>query len=321
MLSNIQATIKNATFSPEAQEAEKQEMKEQERLYSTFKQKLDDFKDKIINEQGKGIDSTYDESDIEYLLNEINNNISWLRENRKSRYRIIEEKYNRFFESVFITNLEYRNYFFKTVKGYKQNVERIVKNKKKDEELSPFENEYINLVKSETDKAYKWAISNRLKADKGDYKLQMQNLVELIGRDGEKKLNEKVNKEVAEKNKFDGYRLTKKIFSIFGIVLLIGLIIGFGLMGTSLAMNLNAYRTFYFRLFYMIYGSIFSFFVISYVFLYLKFWLGKRIPYFSFIPLFETPFSSNFMNDYFGWLTFIPNYEDLDYLANTFWCS
>jgi hypothetical protein len=321
MLSNIQATIKNATYSPEAIEAEKQEIKEQEKFYSTFKQELVDLKDKFVVEQGKGNNSQYDMKDIDYILLQTNENITWLKENRKTRLSKLQDKYSSLFESTFLTNLEERKKFLSVIKYFKSLAEQFIKRKKKDEVLSPFEKEYLDLVEKETANAYKWAEKNRLTADKGDYKQQTQNLSDLLERTGQDKLKEKVNKEIAEKNKFDGGRLAKKVFSIFGIVLLVGLIIGFGLLGTSLAMNLNAYRSFYYRVFYMIYGFIFSFFVISYVFIYLKFWLGKRIPYFSLIPLFEGCFNSEFLREYFSWLTFNPNFEDLDYLANHFYDS
>lgn len=318
MLSNIQATIKNVTLSPEAIEAEKQEKKEQERLFSTFKQKLIDMKDKFIIEDGKGENSQYNKKDIEYILTQINENIKWLNENRNSRLRLIEDKYINFFESTFIINLEERTKFLNLIKIFKQDVEKVVK-EKNGNELTMFEKEYIALVEKETTTAYNWAEKNKLSADKGDYKQQTQNLNDLIGKNSQNKLKEKVNKDIVEKNTFDGYRLTKKIFSIFGIILLIGLIIVFGLLGTSLSMNLNAYRSFYFRIFYMIYGFIFSFFVICYSFLYLKMWLGKRIPYFSLIPLFEGCFNNQFLAEYFGWLTFYPDYKQLDYLANHFY--
>ncbi len=326
MLANLQGMVKNATYSPEAEKANEKEKESQEKIYSKFKDKLEQAKSAINSTQIKIKDDVISMSVLkdenEFLLKQINENITWLRNNKNASSEVIESKYVNFFEAPYVINDRQRTEFLNLIIKYKKDAEKLSKLKKgkdgKEIPLTPYEKAYIDVINKETTNAYKWAMKNRLTADSADYNLQIQTLNELLGQKGQSELQTKVEKDVIESNTFDSWRLAKKSLSITGILLLVGLIIGFGLVGSSLAMNLNAYRSFYFRLFYMIYGFIFSFFVVSYCFLYVKWWNGKSIPHFSLFPLFEGCFTSPFLADYFGWLTFQTSDEVLASLANNF---
>lgn len=326
MLANIQGMVKNATYSPEAEKASEKEKQSQEKIYSTFKDRLDYSKKLLIEEYTKLKDDEISinvlKNDYDYILKELNDNIVWLRNNKNESSDKLKSKFESLFESPYATNISYRYNFLLTIINFKKDSKTLEKPKKgkdgKDTPHTPYEKEYISVINKETDIAYKWAIKNRLNADYAEYEQQRNNLNELLGQKGQSELQTKVKKETVENNTFDSWRLAKTTLSTTGILLLVGLILGFGLVGSSLAMNLNAYRSFYFRLFYMIYGFMFSFFVISYCFLYVKWWNGKSIPHFSLFPLIEGCFTSPFLADYFGWLTFQPSDEVLAYLANGF---
>ena len=326
MLANIQGMVKKATYNPEAEEAAKKDKQAQEKIYSSFKDRLDQSKKYLIEQYARFNDDEISKniykSDYDYILKELNDNIVWLRNNKNESSDKIQSKYDSLFESPYATNISIRAIFLYSIINFKKDSKRIEKLKKgkdgKEIPLTSYEKEYIKVINKETDIGYNWAIKNRLTADYAEYEQQINNLNELLGKKGQNELQTKVQKDVIESNTFDYWRLAGKSLSITGILLLVGLILGFGLVGSSLAMNLNAYRSFHFRLFYMIYGFIFSFFVISYCFLYVKWWNGKSIPHFSLFPLFEGCFNSPFLADYFGWLTFHPSDEVLAYLANEF---
>jgi hypothetical protein len=328
MFSNIQGLVKQATYSPEGEKALKEDKKEQEKAYSQFRDKLSEAKLNLINYQKQKKDNIEgSKEDIEYFLKEINENIKWLSQNKDASASKINDKYSNLFESVFFKNSRIREEFLQSIQTYRNEIKKVIDSKKpklegeKEKPLSTYEKEYIAMVKKETDVAYNWAMKTRLTADKADYFDQMNRLKELLGPKGKEKIKIEATKEDVAKNKFDPWRFAKKTFGILGIIIFVGLFIGFGMFGSSLAINLNAYRSFYYRLFYMIYGFMFSFFVISYVFIYLKWYSDKTIPYFSFIPLFEGCFQSQFLSDYFSWLTFDPdsNKIDLANLANNFY--
>lgn len=326
MLANIQGMVKKAAYNPEAEAASKKEKEAHEKIYSIFKDKLEKVKSDINLEQFRKKDDNISISvmkdDYDFLLKQINENITWLRNNKNESSDKIQSKYDSLFEAPYALNSRERNDFFNLIIKYKKDGERLSKLKKgkdgKEIPLTSYEKEYISVINKETENSYKWAIKNRLTADSSDYKQQNQLLNELLGQKAQSELQTKVKKDDVANNTFDSWRLAKTTLSTTGILLLVGFIIGFGLVGSSLAMNLNAYRSFYFRLFYMIYGFIFSFFVIVYCFLYVKWWNGKTIPHFSLFPLFEGCFNSPFLADYFGWLTFHPSDEVLTYLANGF---
>lgn len=324
MLANIQGMVKKATYSPEAEEAAKKDKQSQEKIYSSFKDRLDQSKKYLIATyagfKDDEISKNVYKSDYDYILKELNDNIVWLRNNKNESSDKIQSKYDSLFESPYALNISIRAIFLYSIVNFKKDSKKIEKLKKgkdgKEIPLSSYEKEYIRVINKETDIAYSWAIKNRLTADSAEYEQQINNLNELLGKKGQSELKEKVQKETVDVNTFDSWRLAKTSLSITGILLFVGVFIGFGLVGASLSMNMNAYRSFYFRLYYMIYGFLFSFFVINYCFFYVKWWNGKNIPHFSLFPLYEGKFTYDFFNDYFGWLTFEPSFEDLTYLAN-----
>ena len=80
-------------------------------------------------------------------------------------------------------------------------------------------------------------------------------------------------------------------------------------LGSSLAVNLNLYRNWAFRILYAGYGAVFFFVVIPYVLGYRWAYLGKKPKFYSLIPLFPYHWDNRFMQILFGWISYRP---DLD---------
>lgn len=81
-------------------------------------------------------------------------------------------------------------------------------------------------------------------------------------------------------------------------------------LGSSLAVNLNIYKNWAFRLLYAVYGAIFCAIVIPYVLGYRWLFLGKKPKFYSLIPLFPYHWDSRIMQILLGWISYRPD-EDI----------
>ena len=96
-------------------------------------------------------------------------------------------------------------------------------------------------------------------------------------------------------------------FSYIGGYLGIFLIFTSMMLGASLAVNLNIYKNWAFRIVYAFYGAIFCAIVIPYVLFYRWAWLGKRPKFYSLIPLFPYHWNSRFAQILLGWISYRPD--------------
>jgi hypothetical protein len=129
----------------------------------------------------------------------------------------------------------------------------------------------------------------------------------------DKALQDLVLKDIADANTFDGWRMTKTIFKYIGISLGILALVFCMFLGASYAANLNYYRSFAFRLFYVIYGALFFLIVLPYEWIYRNWWLGEPLQKLGYIPLFE--FDINYiLNTMIGsyFLVFFHTFKDSD---------
>jgi hypothetical protein len=125
----------------------------------------------------------------------------------------------------------------------------------------------------------------------------------------EKAEQERLQKERAE---FSASRMFKRVMKIVFTIVFIALLLIGGVYGASLAVNLNVYKTAPFRVIYAIWGFLFFWIVIPYVWIYRRFWLGKKPRFYAIMPLVPYRFDHWFMNKFFDWITFRP--EDVDEL-------
>ncbi len=128
---------------------------------------------------------------------------------------------------------------------------------------------------------------------------------------------EKAEKAQAEcRDTFSISGLFKDLGNYVGSYLGLFLLFTAMLLGSSLAVNLNLYKHWSFRVLYAIYGAIFFLLVIPYTLFYRWAWLGKRPKFYSLIPLFPYHWNNRFAQILLGWISFRP---DDDILALREW--
>jgi hypothetical protein len=124
-----------------------------------------------------------------------------------------------------------------------------------------------------------------------------------------RKAKEKADKERLEQNANE-MSITPMITSMVGTsfsIVSIGLLIGIGILGASLATNLNVYREWTYRLYYLVYGFLFSPIVILYVYLYRWWWKGKRPRFYALFPLVPYRLNHPWTAQFFSWLSYRPD--------------
>jgi cation transport ATPase len=114
---------------------------------------------------------------------------------------------------------------------------------------------------------------------------------------------ERIAKERAE---FSGTRLIGRILKTIGIIVAVALLLIGGVYGASLATNLNVYKSAPFRILYAIWGFLFFWVVIPYVWIYRRFWLHKTPRFYAILPLVPYHFNHPIMSKFFDWITFNP---------------
>jgi hypothetical protein len=117
-----------------------------------------------------------------------------------------------------------------------------------------------------------------------------------------------IKKKKAEENaRFSIGRLFGRIVGVaFQIVIIFG-IVGIGILGASLATNLNLYRDWPYRVLYLIYGFVFSPLVIAYVYVYRWLMKGKRPRFYSIFPLIPYKFENRWAEKALSWLSYKPD--------------
>jgi hypothetical protein len=169
---------------------------------------------------------------------------------------------------------------------------------------NPEAEKYAKKQQDEVEKAKKDAsISNLNKEMKLKKDTEAKKLAD------EKAEQERIQNERAE---FSASRLVGRIFKTIGLILVIALVLIGGVYGASLAVNLNVYKSAPFRIIYAIWGFLFFWIVIPYVWIYRRFWLGKSPRFYAILPIVPYRFNHWFMNKFFDWITFRP--EDVDEL-------
>lgn len=79
------------------------------------------------------------------------------------------------------------------------------------------------------------------------------------------------------------------------------------MIGSSMAVNLNVYRSYPYKIVYAIFGFIFSLVVIPYVVGYRWLYKGKKPRYYGFLPFIPQYFKNYYIQMLFGWLTYRPD--------------
>ncbi len=113
--------------------------------------------------------------------------------------------------------------------------------------------------------------------------------------------------EQKERETFDTQRLIGRVFGTVGKIVLVFFILVLGVLGASLATNLNLYRNAPFRILYAIYGFLFFWIVIPYVFLYRWWWQGQRPRFYALLPIIPYHIDHPWAALFFSWLSYKPD--------------
>ena len=114
-------------------------------------------------------------------------------------------------------------------------------------------------------------------------------------------------KKAEERKTFRFGRLFGQIFGVVTMTLLVFLLCVGGVLGASLATNLNVYRNIWYRILYAIYGFLFFWIVIPYVFGYRWYWKGKQTRFYSILPLIPYHLDNKWTQLLLSWMSFKPD--------------
>jgi hypothetical protein len=123
----------------------------------------------------------------------------------------------------------------------------------------------------------------------------------------EKKKQEQQKKKEEKESKFSFAGLIGDALGTAFTILLSFALIGIGILGASLATNLNVYRDYPYRIFYAIYGFVLSPIVILYCYGYRMLYLRKRPVFYGLMPLVPYHFDNKIMRNLFSWMSFRPD--------------
>jgi hypothetical protein len=113
--------------------------------------------------------------------------------------------------------------------------------------------------------------------------------------------------EQKERESFDTQRLIGRVFGTVGKIVLVFFVLVLGMLGASLATNLNLYRNASFRILYAIYGFLFFWIVIPYVLLYRWWWQGHRPRFYALLPIVPYHLDHPWAALFFSWLSYKPD--------------
>jgi hypothetical protein len=111
----------------------------------------------------------------------------------------------------------------------------------------------------------------------------------------------------SEREVFNVGQVIAKASEIAGSIIGMFLLVALGVLGASLATNLNVYRSAGFRVLYAIYGFIGFFIVIPYVLGYRWYWKGKRPKFYALLPIVPYHFDNRWAAMLFSWMSYQPD--------------
>jgi sarcosine oxidase delta subunit len=99
-------------------------------------------------------------------------------------------------------------------------------------------------------------------------------------------------------------------YTVTVAAILIGIFIC--LLGSSMAVNLNVYKPYPYKILYAIWGFVFGIVVLGYVIGYRWLYRGKQPKYYGFLPFIPRYFKNYYVQMLLGWLTYKPDHKIWD---------
>lgn len=116
-----------------------------------------------------------------------------------------------------------------------------------------------------------------------------------------------IKRQEKAKDEFSVVRMLFNASNYAITVFTIAIVVFISMMGSSMAVNLNVYKPYPFKVLYAIYGFVFSLIVVPYVVFYRWLYKGKRPKYYGFLPFIPRFFTNTYVQFLFGWLTYRPD--------------
>jgi len=251
--------------------------------------------------------------------------LDWLKAHPTSPYDDIKDYMSNLIAAPLIQSISIRNVYYQYLHLFEDASTKRMKylQDKKPEQVASA-TELLTPMQAYRDKIQAWLESSRMTLLPADYDDKTAEIKEEVtGPDGKEDLfkigvflndvdlQKFVVSKQSEDASFDFQRFIKKLMgictSIIGII-----VIGWcSFLGASYAMNRNIYRSFWFRVFYMIYGALNWLWIIPYELIYNRWWLGAAFLLQGDLPLFEGPLDS------WSWIgkTFFFMFEKRSYLS------
>lgn len=254
--------------------------------------------------------------DLEYMKTFVRNRLAYLRENTTLTATQVEalddNKETQQFELM--NSSTKARYLFKTsMLERQQNVKSLVESlQQKKVSIPPEVNKYIQLLES----ALKWFETQKFVAPDiyDDKRKEIDTKAKELGdaahldfRSPSSLEKSIVTNNAVEAETFDFNKLVREVFGYVGTIVLVFVFLLGGVLGSSLATNLNVYKPSLFRILYAIYGFFFFFLVIPYVIGYRYFWLGKKPKFYGLIPLVPYHFDNPIAAFFLSWMSYKPD--------------
>jgi hypothetical protein len=113
--------------------------------------------------------------------------------------------------------------------------------------------------------------------------------------------------ERKERERFDPWRLAKRIMATLSSIIVAFLVFMLATLGSSMATNLNLYKDTPYRILYAVYGFLFFMIVIPYVLGYRWWWKEKRPKFYALIPIIPLRFENRYAAMLLSWLSYKPD--------------
>jgi hypothetical protein len=254
--------------------------------------------------------------DLDYMKKFVRDRLAYLRENTSLTATQVEalndNKETQQFEIM--DSALHARYTFKTsMLERKQKMKTLVEDLQQKKEPVPSEvDKYFKLL----DASLKWFEDQKFVAPDiyEDKRKEVEEKAKELGAaahldfsSSKALMNSIITNNAVESESFDFKKLFSEVFGYVGTIVLVFVLLLGGVLGASLATNLNIYKPSLFRILYAIYGFLFFFIVIPYVIGYRYFWLGKKPKFYGLIPLVPYHFDNPIAAFFLSWMSYRPD--------------
>ena len=338
------SSVNKATADPVAEKALREQQREAKEQIRTYKNKISDERNTLMMTQSKRQINKYDADLLIALLNDMSKFLEDPNTASLTRQDIVDkwddtfnpDKYNGLAITAFLpgsykdaTGKRYDLHrLIKIIKQARRDALKISESRRKniDEIIGKIQQFMDTNVysRSATYEVYIQSLNSEFGEMRGDpeWMVAVQGAVMKIEKNFELDFEEKpgapvanaeARAEAAQVEKFksdaakDDFSVSRLLSTAAGRAagfIILGTFLFLACLGSSMAINLNMYKSTPFKVLYGIYGFMFGFVVVPYVLVYRWWWLGKQPAYYGFLPFIPGFFARPQVQFLLGWLTY-----------------